>query len=185
MPHFDRASWELGAFDLQPGYQRLLNTSLSIPFDHTMAELDYHFRQLTLAAGTVGSSKGRISVLRQQLRRAAGLPEDHRSYPFSVSGESMAQYEVMLEIFNSNRRISVHGRSGHRVSPRHRGIRRPEHPGRSRHLRRDVRLAEFRVLVRRSRDQLAAARFLNKVHMLCRTLPADRLRSALIRSERS
>lgn len=31
---------------LQPGYRRLLNSSLSIPFDNTIGSLDWHFGNL-------------------------------------------------------------------------------------------------------------------------------------------
>ena len=72
---FGRALWLAGPLDLQPGYRRLLNTSLSIPFDHTMAELDFHFRELVSQAAAHNEIRARMLDVRRQLLGAAGLTD--------------------------------------------------------------------------------------------------------------
>ncbi len=97
------ASWEVRTIDLQPGYRRLINTSLSIPFDHTMAELDYHFRQIMAFAQDFKLMAEQTAVLRQKLQRAAGLPEDSRGgFMVSVTGESQTQFDTLMNIVNSS-----------------------------------------------------------------------------------
>lgn len=73
---YQNASLLAGLWDVQPGYQRLLNTSLSIPFDHTMAELDFLFRQVSLSTETLNETHARMAAIQRELLAAAELSDN-------------------------------------------------------------------------------------------------------------
>lgn len=77
---FGRALWIAAPAGLQPGYRRLLNTSLSIPFDHTMAELDWNFSVLSEQAESHNEVRARILDVRRALLSAAGLTDHHVTF---------------------------------------------------------------------------------------------------------
>ena len=89
--------------DVQPGYQRLLNTSLSIPFDHTMAELDYLFRNIRDAMADLDQAQARMAVIHRELLAAGRLPENDRTlFQFPFTGRWQEDSARLRNILNSN-----------------------------------------------------------------------------------
>jgi hypothetical protein len=100
---FQYATLLLGTLDLQPGYQRLINTSLSIPFDHTMAELDYLFGKIVSHSELLGEAHARILDLRRELLHAAGLIDNPRSGILApLLGARYAQLTELQDILSSD-----------------------------------------------------------------------------------
>lgn len=73
---YRNASLMTGLWNVQPGYQRLLNTSLSIPFDHTMAELDFLFRHVAVRTKTLNETHARMVAIQREILAAAELSDD-------------------------------------------------------------------------------------------------------------
>ena len=90
--HFYIAPVEFVVIDIQPGYRRLLNTSLSIPFDHTMAELDYLFSIFAANIDDYDRLRQRNYVLHRRLLQYAGLPTDFRSRSIDLTDEPARKF---------------------------------------------------------------------------------------------
>ena len=100
--HFDLAAWGFHSFDVQPGYQRLLNTSLSIPFDHTMAELDYSFGLIEEYSLNINNLLRILFDLRFEMRTAAGLPEDTRYWGFDLADDDARRFDEFRSLLFNN-----------------------------------------------------------------------------------
>lgn len=72
--HYTFAVSNNWVLSLQPGYQRLLNTSLSIPFDNTIAELDWHFSNLQMVIADLEGFRRRAELAAVMLAELAGRP---------------------------------------------------------------------------------------------------------------
>jgi hypothetical protein len=89
--------------DVQPGYQRLINTSLSIPFDHTMAELDYLFRNVRDASADLNDAHARITVIHRELFAAARLTENDLSlFQLPITGRWVEDSTQLRNILYSH-----------------------------------------------------------------------------------
>jgi len=100
--HFDLVGWAFNDLELQPGYQRLVNTSLSIPFDHTMAELDRGFSLFGEYAKLINNLNAATVAQRRKLRAAAGLPVDPRRWSSDLADEEARMYDELTALLFSN-----------------------------------------------------------------------------------
>lgn len=95
--HFQYATAEHWRLDMQPGYGRLLNTSLAIPFHNTMAELDWHFRNLGVEIDDFNRRHTQVSVAARELLtevgRSAGI---NAAFLAALTGEAAQQASDLL-----------------------------------------------------------------------------------------
>lgn len=85
----------------QPGFERLRNTTLSIPFDHTMAELDDLFHQLNAWGSDYNDTRKAIAGMSAQINRAVNVQVDpHRTAHALTnrSAELMAELNSAVEL---------------------------------------------------------------------------------------
>lgn len=95
--HFRYATTEPWQLDMQPGYRRLLNTSLAIPFHNTMAELDWHFRNLGVEIDDFNRNRLRVSAaVRQLLVRVHRPAEINPSFLTALTGEAARQAAELI-----------------------------------------------------------------------------------------
>ncbi len=100
---YQNASLLAGLWNMQPGYQRLLNTSLSIPFDHTMAELDFLFRHVSLRTKTLNDTRGRMVAIQRELLAAAELSDNSSTVVlFPILGRWEEEVVRLADIFYSH-----------------------------------------------------------------------------------
>ncbi len=95
--HLERATTQDWWFELQPGYERLLNTSLSIPFDNTIAQLDWHFRNLRLMLTDLDDVRDRSEDDSFELARLAGrTPGLGPSIYLGIPADRTPEWELLL-----------------------------------------------------------------------------------------
>jgi hypothetical protein len=107
--HFARALRVDWAYHPQPGFERLRNTTLSIPFDHTMAELDDLFHQLNAWGDDYNDIRKYTVELSAQVNQMVNVRLDPNRVAHALtnrSAERMAELNSMVEVEGDQRLLN-------------------------------------------------------------------------------